>query len=247
MKTWRVLEPALAGTGQRLRLNPDASRHLQVLRVRPGSGIRLFDGRGLECSATVCGVDRGTVEVEVTDVRPGCPESPLAIVLEQGIGKGERMDWSIQKAVELGVSAIRPLFTERTVVRLTGPRLQRRVEHWQGVLRSACEQSGRCHLPVLQPAIALSAYWAAPGHPADALALVLDPRATLGLADLAQGRRPAAVHVLIGPEGGLSDAELAAAGEAGYRGVRLGPRVLRTETAGVVALAALQTLWGDLG
>ncbi len=163
-----------------------------------------------------------------------------ALTLVQGVSRGERMDWTIQKAVELGVVAIVPVFTERGGVKLDGDRLARRLEHWRGVIVAACEQCGRNRLPSIAPPRRFAEWLPTLTGPA----CVLDPAADAGLGEL--GRPSPTLSLIAGPEGGLTDAELAAARAAGGTAVRLGPRVLRTETAGIAALAALQALYGDL-
>lgn len=233
-----------------LELAPDASvtlegpafNHLvRVLRLRPGAPVLLFNGSGGQYRAVLEAVERRRARVRVASFDPLDVESPLAVTLAQGVSRGERMDYTVQKAVELGVGAIRPLLTERSVVNLQGERLDKRLDHWRGVVIGACEQSGRNRPPPVLAPLSLTD-WLTGTPPAG---LVLDPEAGAGLLDL---ERPAgAVTLLVGPEGGLSEAELELARRAGFRGVRLGPRVMRTETAGIAALAALQLLWGDLG
>jgi len=169
-------------------------------------------------------------------------ESPLAVTLVQAVSSGERMDYTIQKAVELGVAAVQPLLTERSIVRLDGERRARRVAHWQAVAVAACEQCGRNVVPPVLPVVPLPD-WLAGQTVASGVRLLLSPAGRSRLADL---ERPAApLHLLAGPEGGWSAGEEALAVDAGFVAVRLGPRVLRTETAALAALAAMQVLWGD--
>ncbi len=175
-------------------------------------------------------------------------ESPLRITLAQGISRGERMDYTLQKSVELGVSRIIPLSTERCGVKFDAKRAAKRLQHWQGVIISACEQSGRNDIPEILPTISLHAWLDAhrvPCQQQEALRLLLHPRATQSLRQLTPPTGE--ISLLIGPEGGLSDNEIDMATQCGFEGIQLGPRVLRTETAGVAALAALQSYWGDLG
>lgn len=221
---------------------PDsAANHvLRVLRLRPGAALILFNGSGGEYAATLEQATRTAVTVRIDAFNAREAESPLTITLVQGISKGERMDYTIQKAVELGVSRIVPAFTARSVVDLRGERLDKRLQHWQGVIIGACEQCGRNQVPALDAAVDL-ADWLRSTQ-TSSLRLVLNHRAAVGLGTLP---RPTALTLLIGPEGGLDANELAQAEYAGFIGMRLGPRVLRTETAAVAALAALQTLWGD--
>jgi len=239
----RIHVPAALAVGTTLDLPEDAARHVaQVLRMRAGETLTLFDGEAGECAATIVEASRREVRVRIDGQVAVDRESPLDITLVQCVSKGERMDYTIQKAVELGVTRIVPLLSERSVVRLDAERWDRKLEHWRGVMVSACEQSGRTRLPALAPVTRLDAWLATPAD--DCLRLVLAPTGAVSLKALAPTARLA---LLIGPEGGLSDAELAAARRAGCTAIGLGPRVLRTETAGVAALAALQVLWGDVG
>jgi 16S rRNA (uracil1498-N3)-methyltransferase len=222
-------------------LDSGAARHVsKVLRLGPNAPIILFDGRGGSYEATLKEVGKREVTVEVLAHQPDECESPLTVTLAQGVSKGERMDFTIQKAVELGVSSIIPISTERSVVNLKGERLEKKMVHRQGVIISACEQCGRNTLPTLQPMQSLNSWLQQP--PVDH-GLLLDHRATHTLSSLQTGT---SATLLIGPEGGLSQTERETAYAAGFQGVRLGPRVLRTETAALAALATLQALWGDL-
>lgn len=223
-----------------LRLTDGTARHLtQVLRLGVGDSLLCFNGDGRDHAARVASIGRRGTFLTVGE--PGELESTpaLSIYLALGVSRGERMDYAIQKAVELGVMGIRPLFTERSMVQLTGERLTRRMEHWQGIVIGACEQSGRRLIPGLDPALGL-ADWLATGPVG---VLLLDPAAPQGLAQL--GPPESAVTLLVGPEGGLSPKERNQAAAQGVRGVRLGPRILRAETAPLAAIAALQALWGD--
>ncbi|MES1943857.1 hypothetical protein PC39_07069 [Salinisphaera sp. PC39] len=228
--------------GAEVRIEGDKAHHLRnVLRLRAGDGVILFDGGGGEYDATVADLGRGLIELSVDRYRPAHRESPLRLVLAQGIARGDRMDFAVAKAVELGVHAIRPLFTDKGQVRLDGERLARKLSHWRRVAESAAEQSGRERVPEVQEPTPLGDWLAvAPGT----TRLVLDPAAESGPASLP---RTVDACLLIGPESGLSGAELEAASAAGFSRIRLGPRVLRTETAGPAALAILQALWGDMG
>jgi 16S rRNA (uracil1498-N3)-methyltransferase len=211
-----------------------------VLRLGPGAELILFDGHGGDYLATLAMIAKREVVAEVGEHRQRECESPLGVTLAQGVSKGERMDFTIQKAVELGVQQIVPLSTERSVVNLKGERLERKMVHWQGVIISACEQCGRNTLPRLMPMQTLSAWLS---HRVNGTGLLLDHRAEETVPSL---KRPNEVTMLIGPEGGLSERERESAYAAGYLGLRLGPRILRTETAALTALAALQSYWGDL-
>lgn len=220
---------------------PEALAHhaARVLRLRDGDPVILFDGGGGEVPA-VLRLRGKLCFAALGGLRSVERESPLPLVLVQALASGDKMDWIVQKAVELGVSAIVPVQAERSVLRLAGERAAKRVEHWQQVAVSACEQSGRNRVPVIAPITGLRDHLA---RPHEGMRLVLDPMATRRLLDA--GRPAGELQLLIGPEGGWSDEELAACRGAGCSGVALGPRVLRTETAGIAAIAALQAIWGD--
>jgi 16S rRNA (uracil1498-N3)-methyltransferase len=229
--------------GQSLALPDDAFRHwVQVLRARLGESVVLFNGRGGEYSATLKELNRRDATVAVESFIEVDRESTLQLMLAQAVSKGDRMDYTLQKAVELGVSTIQPLISERSVVKLDAERWDKKIEHWQGVVIAACEQSGRTRVPRLLPVLKLQAWLA---QPLDAgLKLTLAPTAKAAFRDIP---RQTSACLLVGPEGGLSDTEIAHSENSGFSSVRLGPRVLRTETAGVAALSAMQALWGDLG
>jgi 16S rRNA (uracil1498-N3)-methyltransferase len=215
------------------------ARH--VLRLSEGDVVTLFDGRGTEYRATLERVSRSGISVRVGEVNRVSRESRLAVTLAQGISSGERMDYTIQKAVELGVFEIQPIACERSVVRLAAERAAKRVAHWQAIAAAACEQSGRNVVPRVHPVVSL-AQWLS-SLPSDALRLTLSPDAAMTIREVREP--PSRVLLLVGPEGGLSPGERLDAGNAAFAALRLGPRVLRTETAAVAALAAMQTLWGD--
>lgn len=242
MRIPRIFCPQSLEGQRHVTLEEAAARHLsRVLRLGEGAPVTLFDGTGGEYPATISVAGKRQVEVVLGDKLPISVESPLQVTLAQGVSKGERMDYTIQKAVELGVSRIVPLNTERSVVNLKGERLEKKMQHWQGVIVSACEQCGRNTLPQLLPLQSFQS-WLATGVD-KGCALLLDHRAADTVASLPQ---QTSVTLLIGPEGGLSAQEQELATEAGYNGLRLGPRVLRTETAALTALAALQSRFGDL-
>jgi 16S rRNA (uracil1498-N3)-methyltransferase len=228
-------------SGLVLELDAQAAVHLtKVLRLKVGDALVVFNGEGGEYAARVRAVERRTASIEIGEFVARELESPLSLVLVQGVSRGERMDYTVQKAVELGVTHIVPVITERTVVNLKGDRRERRQSHWQAIVNSACEQSGRNRVPVVAPIVKLHQALA---ESAAGLKLVLHHRADSGLADMAAPQGP--VTLLIGPEGGLAPAEIAAAQAVGFVPLRLGPRVLRTETAAVAAMAVLQWQWGD--
>lgn len=224
-----------------LLIEPRAGHYLtRVLKLRPGDSLVLFNGDGFDYAAELVSAMRDAVTVRVNARLPAVAESPLSVTLVQAVGKGDRMDYSLQKATELGVTRIQPLFSARTEVRLEGARLEKRMEHWRGVVMAACEQSGRATLPVLATALSLDEWLATPGP---ATCYVLDPRAERCLA--ATEKPAGGAAVLIGPEGGFTEQEMRQLSLAGVNAVRLGPRVLRTESAGPAAITVLQTLFGD--
>lgn len=243
MRLNRIFCPGPLSEGIETALPPAGAYHVaRVLRMREGAPLVVFDGSSGEYRAEITRVDGDAVMVKVAERTPGTAESPLRITLVQGISRGERMDWALQKATELGVHAIAPVLTARSVVRLDEKQAAKKQEHWRGIVIGACEQSGRTRIPSVAAPITLRAYLT--GVKKEGLRLVLSPSAPGSLAGLAS--LPTKVELLIGPEGGLDDDELTAARNAGFTPVRLGPRVLRTETAAVVALSVLQGLWGDL-
>ncbi|MCG6896722.1 MAG: 16S rRNA (uracil(1498)-N(3))-methyltransferase [Thiocapsa sp.] len=241
MRLPRIYVETALSEGAILRLPADSARHLtHVLRRPAGTPLALFNGDGRDYPAQLVAVDRGGATVRVGPPRAPEPSAPLEIHLALGISKGERMDHALQKSVELGVTRVTPLFTERTQIQLAGPRLQRRLDHWRGIVIAACEQCGRSRLPVLVPATPYSNWLT--GQPGGGL--LLDPEAPRSLAALpAPG---SALTLLVGPEGGLSAGERERARAHGFEGVHLGPRILRTETAPLAAVAIIQALWGDL-
>ena len=243
MRTIRCYVDQPLAPGGLATLSETATGHLvRVLRLAVGDPVVLFNGDGHDFAARLVSLGKRGAQAEVTDARPVANESPLRLTLAQGIARGDKMDLVLQKGTELGVAAFMPVNTERTEVKLDAERTAKRLAHWQGILAAACEQSGRARLPRLGEPVSLANYAVAESAP---VKLVLDPQADLGLHDLAL---PAAAEValLVGPEGGLSERDLAAARAAGFTGLRLGPRILRTETAGLAAIAALQALYGDL-
>jgi 16S rRNA (uracil1498-N3)-methyltransferase len=223
---------------------PDAAAYhvVRVLRLRAGAPLVLFDGSGADFRGDIVAVEGDRVRVSVGERAAGLRESPLAITLVQAVSRGERMDWTLQKATELGVKRIQPVLSARSVVRLDEQQGAKKLRHWQAIVAGACEQCGRSVLPEVRAPLDLARYLAEAAR--EGQRLVLSPSGPASLAGLAS--TAARVELLIGPEGGLDDLELDAAARAGFAPVRLGPRVLRTETAGIVALTVLQALWGDL-
>jgi len=235
-----VEEPLSAG-GNHVIEGSAANHVARVLRLREGDALTLFDGRGGEYDARITGFRKDAVQVEVREHRAVERESALDLTLAQGISRGERMDWVVQKATELGVRRIVPVLTERSVVRLDERQSERKLQHWRGIAIAACEQCGRNQVPeVTAPANFFAAIRASD---VQMMRLLLSPSASLRARDLP---RPTAITLLIGPEGGLADNEEEAAIRAGFKPVQLGPRILRTETAAIAALAALQHDFGDL-
>ena len=244
MKT-RLFVSRHAINGDVAELEGDRARYLgRVLRLRVGDDVAIFNGSGPEWAATITAMTKGTVTLELGERIESATESPLKIHLVQGISRGERMDYVVQKATELGVKRITPVLTEYGVVKLDEKRAAKRREHWEGVAASACEQCGRTRLPLIDGPLALKDWFGARPVSTD-LDLILAPGATTPLA----GIKPpdTKVCILIGPEGGFSQIEYEDAEVAGFKAVSLGPRILRTETAAVAALAVMQTNWGDLG
>lgn len=245
MRLTRVHVAAELQTGRSLTLEGSAGNHVaRVLRLRSGDVFTLFNGQGGEYAGSVEEVRRDTVLVAVGEHRQIERESALQLVLAQGISRGERMDWVVQKATELGVAGIVPLFTERSVVQLDDRQASRKIQHWRSIAIAACEQSGRNRVPQIEMPIGL--YDFLERRASGAAALILCPGAALRIADIPDPGAGAGATVLIGPEGGLSDVEHAAAVRSGFTPVRVGPRVLRTETAAVCALSLLQQKFGDL-
>jgi len=243
MRLTRVHVSGPLASGGRQTIEGDTANHIvRVLRLAAGDPLTVFDGRGGEYAARIETVRKGAVVVAVQERAGPERESPLALTLAQGVSRGERMDWVVQKASELGVTRIIPVLTERTVVKLDSRQAQRKVQHWQGIAVAACEQSGRDRIPVIDAPLAVTELLRQAGS--HATRVLLSPEGSLRIAGLP--RRDGGVIVLIGPEGGLAASEQHAAVAAGFAAVRLGPRVLRTETAAVAALTLLQHHFGDL-
>lgn len=241
MRIPRIYTPQALAASHSLQLDNDAANHVgRVLRMQAGQALQLFNGDGNNYAATITEVSKKQVTVKIIDAQANPVESPLNIHLGQAISRGDRMDFAIQKAVELGVTEITPLFTERCGVKLDGERLSKRNEQWQKIAISACEQSGRSVIPVVHPAINLDQWLA---QDTNSLQLTLDPRASATIKTLTASQH---IRLVIGPEGGFTDIEVAATSLAGFTGIQLGPRVLRTETAALSAISALQLQFGDL-
>lgn len=231
--------------GAELRLDKDQARYLgRVLRLQAGDSVHVFNGDDGEFDASITSLAKAAATVQVGQPVASRAESPLRIHLVQGISRGDRMDFVVQKATELGVKRISPVFTDHGVVRLDDKRARKRHEHWRGVAASACEQSGRVRPPLIDVPVSLNSWFGASTKEA-ACDLILRPGAGTALASLESPVTK--ICLLIGPEGGFSDPEYDDAEVAGFRAVSLGPRVLRTETAALAAVAVAQSAWGDLG
>ena len=229
-------------SGAEVELPDRVVRHLAVLRLRIGDLLTLFNGSGGEYECTLSRTTKNSVRARVLTWHDLERESGIEITLAQGLSGSDRMDYAMQKATELGVRAIRVLTTERSVVRLSDERADRRLAHWRHVVTAACEQCGRNRLPEVHPVATLGAFLSGTDTDVGAQRLLLAPSGTVRLRELAPADR---VIVLIGPEGGLSEDEQRRVLGAGFTAVRIGPRVLRTETAPLAAIAALQAMWGD--
>lgn len=241
MRIPRIYQPVVLTSDREFKLGDTASQYvLRVLRLRESDSLFIFDGKGACYQAELTGRAGKHATVRLLHQLEHDAESPLQLHVGLGISKGERMDYAIQKLVEIGVQDITPLLTDYTVVKLDEKRRQSRHQHWEGVIISACEQSGRNYLPRLHEINDLPT-WISTRD--EECRLVFDAGGTCRLSEVKPV--PTRVNILIGPEGGLSDTEFAQAGEHGFISIRLGPRILRTETAAVAIGAALQTLWGD--
>jgi len=248
MRRIRIYQTVSLQSGQTVELDPQSAQHVaKVLRLAKGDALVLFNGEGGEYHGIIEQIGKRSTSVLLQEkVEIGC-ESPLQIILGQCISRGDRMDYAIQKSVELGVKSIYPLNSQRSGVHIATDRQEKKRLHWQRIAISACEQCGRNKVPIIQPISSLNHWIAATRTEKNFL---LDPDANLTIKQLALSGEETSnqkISLLIGPEGGLSAEETnLAKQEAGFIALRLGPRVLRTETAAVATLTALQTLWGDL-
>lgn len=235
--------PQALAAGATIALPATVAHHAWVVRLQPGAALTLFNGDGSEYTARLASLDKRSATAELIERRERDCELPFAVTLAQALPEGTKMDWIIEKAVELGVTAIEPLAAQRSVVKLSAERAEKRHAHWQAVIVAAAEQCGRNRIAALAPVAPLAAWLAAP---AAAPRLLFSPRATLSLADWASDGGARAVCLMVGPEGGFSDEEEDAAVQSGAIRLSIGPRVLRTETAALAALAALCALWGGM-
>ena len=245
MRTPRICVFDPLAPGMELKLPAQAGEHLvRVLRLERGQPLVLFNGDGREYQAELIQLAKQAVVARIISEGTAVNrESPLELPLAQGIARGEKMDMILQKATELGVRHIVPLITSRTEVKLDVERSGRRMAHWRAIIAGACEQSGRAHLPSLAEPLRLPE-WAAQLPDSAGLRLALDPDGRFSPRDLPA---LAAAVLVVGPEGGLSDQDMSQLGQSGFQGLRLGPRILRTETAGLAAIAAMQVMHGDFG
>jgi 16S rRNA (uracil1498-N3)-methyltransferase len=244
MSAPRIFSPQPLAVGSTVDITGKAGRHIsRVLRLRADDAVILFDGSGFDFQATIVSIRKDEVSLSIIDTTKITNESRLRVTLWPGLSRSARMDNLLQKATELGVSGIAPVFTQRGVVRLDSSRADKRLEHWREVAVSACEQSGRSVVPTIEPACSLTERLQ--NLPVDCSPVMLLPGGPQKLCDVIQPEQP--VILLSGPEGGLTEEESELAKEAGFRATGLGPRVLRTETAPVAALSILQYHFGDLG
>lgn len=231
--------------GAQVDLPETAAHHaVRVLRMQAGDPLVLFDGQGGAWQAELTGKvgAGGTVRAALREFSADDHESPLDITLVQGLPAGDKMDWVVEKCVELGVTAIQPLAAKRSVIKLSAERMARRVAHWNAIASAACEQCGRNRVPPVAPVLDLPQYLAMTRE-REAMRLLLAPHGGRSLKALTQPATP--IVVMVGPEGGWEEGEVLAAQAAGFQALRLGTRVLRTETAGAAGMAALQAIWGD--
>lgn len=256
MRLTRVYVEMPLAVGAELALPDGPAAHLaRVLRLAVGDRCVLFNGDGQDYPAIVTAAGKRELRVRLDAPVAVDNESSLRIVLLQGVARGEKMDLILQKATELGVVEVRPLVSQRSEVKLDAARAARRLTHWQGVVIAACEQCGRARVPLVAAPLPLSAVLAGLGtsphretvHQADDLRLLLDPDGDLAIRDLPIANGVTEVVLAVGPEGGWSPDDRGQLLAAGFGGLRLGPRILRTETAGLAAIAALQAGFGDLG
>ncbi|AGH72370.1 16S rRNA (uracil(1498)-N(3))-methyltransferase [Edwardsiella piscicida] len=243
MRIPRIYHPQPLSIPGEVSLCDDAANHVgRVLRMGPGQALQLFDGSNRVFDAEIISADKKSVRVRLNHVQEADRESPLHLHLGQVMSRGEKMEFTIQKSIELGVSVITPLISERCGVRLDAERMAKKQQQWQKIAIAACEQCGRNRIPQIRPAMDLEAWCA---EKDDCLRLNLHPRASASINTLPQPLTR--VRLLIGPEGGLSAAEIAMTADYHFTDILLGPRVLRTETTALTAITALQVRFGDLG
>lgn len=246
MRTVRLYQPGLYQAGQTLALSKDRMHYaLNVLRLKSGQAITAFNGEGQLAEAILAVNSRRDAQLNVLSVEPCIAKTPLQTTLVQAISRGDRMDHSIQKAVELGVTTIQPVFSAHCEVKLNSDKREKRRQQWQNIVINACEQSGQNRVPKVET-IQTYSEWLSQFTSTPFYCICLDPLASKALPDLPQPEANQPVHILVGPEGGLTAEEIEQAQNAGAFDIKLGPRILRTETAGPALLAILQAKWGDL-
>ncbi|MDP3678379.1 MAG: 16S rRNA (uracil(1498)-N(3))-methyltransferase [Methylotenera sp.] len=226
-----------------VQLSESAAAHAtRALRLNVGDNAVVFNGDGFDYGCELNSIKKNEVIVKITSARKVSNESPLNITLLQAVSSGDRMDFTIQKAVELGVICIQPITSQRSVVKLSAERAEKRTEHWQNVVISACEQSGRAFVPKVFPPMPLE-HWLSRNPIANATRILLNP---IGAKRLSEIQKPATdIQLLIGAEGGFSQGEIDLATSQGFQSIVLGPRILRTETAALTAISVMQSAWGD--
>jgi len=239
----RFFLPQALAIGSLVSLPDAISRHIHVLRMNVGDMVTLFNGEGGEYAATLSTIEKRGAVAEVKTFSPREAELPYAVTLAQGLPEGSKMDWIIEKAVELGATAIQPIAAQRCVVRLSAERAEKKLQHWQGIIESAAEQCGRNRLPHLCPPAPFGEWI---GRKDLHLRILLSPRAEQSLSDWARHHPPQAISLVIGPEGGFTEQEENAAASHGVLLLSIGKRVLRTETAGLAALAGINAVWGEI-
>jgi 16S rRNA (uracil1498-N3)-methyltransferase len=229
--------------GNIITLPDHAAHHAQVLRLAPGDAVTLFNGEGGDYAATLVAIEKKRVQAEIKAFCAAERELPYAVTIAQALPEAAKMDWIIEKAVELGATAFQPLAAQRCVVKLSAERAARRRLHWQAIINAACEQSGRNRLPQLAELAEFGDWIRQPDPQAR---ILLSPRAGQSLSDWARHQPPQPLALLVGPEGGFTEAEEEAARAHGALALSMGPRILRTETAALAALAAINAIWGAM-
>lgn len=243
MRIPRIYHPFRLETDSAVQLSDDAANHVgRVLRMSTGDRLELFDGSNQTFAAQITAVTKKSVEVHIEQSSTDDKESPLNLHLGQVISRGEKMEFTIQKSIELGVNTITPLLSERCGVKLDAERMNKKLQQWRKIVISACEQCGRNRIPVIREVQSLQD-WCIEAD--EGLKLNLHPRATHSINTLPETVKD--IRLLVGPEGGLSESEIEMTVQCGFTDILLGPRVLRTETAALTAITALQTRFGDLG
>lgn len=244
MRSIRLYSSQTLTANTTIELDPNVAKHaVQVLRLKTGNAIILFNGDGMDYPATLEVAGKRALAA-LSETQHNRCESDLPITLVQGISRSEKMDFTLQKATELGITQVQPIFCRRSIVNLKGARLEKKLIHWESVIQSACEQSGRSKIPKLLQTRDITHYFDSLSGYQNSTRIMLDPASNTSFSEIKSGSQ--GFELLIGPEGGFDDTEIAAAQIAGFSPVSLGPRILRTETAGLASIAILQSLYGDL-